>query len=542
MTPGCNPNQGPASFTPSQGLGGTHHQLRRVCSAPQVRTVYSDITRLVDPETTFLQPEGRGETRLMQDVPGRQVECKSSAFFLNETPLKTQSMSSTAGKGSLIDHGDKRFPGEEEESQDSPSDLTSLHDTVSSFDRSTHSQPPVSSDSVTAQEKEDSPVFASNPKYHVPSGALSFRQFYFRSTVVKGPRPGQWYEASNDHSNLRFLRKARYLEKLAKDYDLDSVTCPSTVDPFVATCAWANDQPEIRSERSSHTDMLSTFSDAEEDTASIGGRHRATNRQEEQMTPSVGTADDISHTAYQYSNHKTDSALLNKGKIRTDTAALRRFPKLGFSWYAIKHSFIGSMFRLPKSISGPLSRMRKYSRQGVDGTCPGSLTEACISLSEASLVPPSVSSQHHQAYCQHGTTEDQRTGDHSGFRDKNRSATPQTESELGLEQAMPGPSAGDARNATPGGSSTAVTLDPPVQAASGLDEGPPHATRSSTPVDPALHERRKTRASLYRATITATRVSQCCRYCGSCFYQFLTRAEEERGSRVSTFIRLSEVG
>ena len=392
--------------------------------------VSSGAPQRVSSEGTGLEAKGESRNRSTGVLPYGKVQSKRSMFSLNYVRLDAKAVENMPGVSetdSLRCHVIAKETGEEKESQDFPIDSTSLQESTSSCQSSANLQDSVSDNSMNRREMEDSITL-----FDVPPGAISFRHFYFRPIVIKGSKPGEWLKASNVHSNIRFLRNARYLEKLVKDYDLSSVLCHSSnLASQQAAASFHGDPHQSVSKISSPREMTSRLSYAEKDGVSLDERQITYLDKGKPFTPASIMGEDTSHATYLYTSNATGAALLNKGKRKTEAALLRRFPKLASAWSSVKGSFIGSLFRLPRRMSSSLTRKNKVSKQDIELAGPSSVTEVCVSLSEASLLQPSLSSQQYggrQGYL--SAIDGHSTNGHSVFGDRNRSAAePQAKEE-----------------------------------------------------------------------------------------------------------------
>ncbi|KAK3735764.1 hypothetical protein RRG08_036812 [Elysia crispata] len=273
--------------------------------------------------------------------------------------------------------------------------------------------------SMLSQKEEESNVFKSIPTFgHIPR-TVSFRHFYFRPMIIKGPKPGQWHRVSNVYSNVRFLRKARYLEKLVKDYDLDTMI-PSPRPASCLSSELGRDGEERSSgELASREGKASNVSVADRDGVCLCEKYCSLLYQEKPLESISATGEDTSPTKYHCTSNATGRALLDKRKRKSEA---RRFSKLASVWPGIKCSFLGSLIRRISSLSG-----RGRKEKNLESSCAGqsSVSEACMSLSAASLVQPTRSDPQGQApSCCGELDTDSVHAAHSKstLRDQNRSA------------------------------------------------------------------------------------------------------------------------
>ena len=245
--------------------------------------------------------------------------------------------------------------------------------------------------SMLSQKGEESNVFKSKPTFgHIPR-TVSFRHFYFRPMIIKGPKPGQWYRVSNVYSNVRFLRKARYLEKLVKDYDLDTMISSPTPASCMSSELGRDGEERSSGELASREGKASNVSVADRDGVCLCEKYCSLLYQEKPLESISATGEDTSPTKYHCTSNATGRALLDERKRKSEA---RRFSKLASVWPGIKYSFLGSLIRRISSLSG-----RGRKEKNLESSCAGqsSVSEACMSLSAASLVQLTRSDLHVQA-------------------------------------------------------------------------------------------------------------------------------------------------
>ena len=319
----------------------------------------------------------------------------------------------------LIEHGNQEDQLSEDGTLFCLSDSDSFQDETSNEPSDSSLLTSCTERSMISQKGEESNVFKSKPTFGHNPRTVSFRHFYYRPMIIKGPKPGEWYRVSNVHSNVRFLRKARYLEKLVKDYDLDTMI-PSPRPASCLSSELGRDGEERSSgELASREGKASNVSVADRDGVCLCEKYCSLLYQEKPLESISATGEDTSPTTYPCTSNATGNALLDKRKRKSEA---RRFSKLASVWPGIKHSFLGSLIRRISSLSG-----RGRKEQNLESSCASqsSVSETCMSLSEASLVQPTRSDLHVQApSCCGELDTDPIHAAHSKstLRDQNRSA------------------------------------------------------------------------------------------------------------------------
>ncbi|GFO05629.1 hypothetical protein PoB_003213400 [Plakobranchus ocellatus] len=214
------------------------------------------------------------------------------------------------------------------------------------------------------------------PYFAVSQAFTSFQEYYFRPVVIKGSKNGQWQKASKVHENVKFLRNSRYLEKLVKDYELDTFLYPHSVqmpDPG------GEGRPGSVTEGVGCEDLAFNFSDAEEDTENVGDNAFKTAKLNKQLISTKTIRDhDQPKTELVCEAVNTDRQI--GGQDESGHFLGRQLQKFWSFLTAMKQCFLCSMVFFWKLLSHPCACMCKSTTRKGRGTG--------ASISDTSTPPP----------------------------------------------------------------------------------------------------------------------------------------------------------
>ncbi|RUS78425.1 hypothetical protein EGW08_013799 [Elysia chlorotica] len=265
------------------------------------------------------------------------------------------------------------------------------------------------------QEGEGRGVLSSNPTFYNNPTSVSFRHFYFRPIVIEGSKPGHWCKATNVHSNVRFLRNARYLEKLAKDYHLDTM---------ISSCV----RPALNSDSRQHssTDLA--------DHEKINSKSQSAHMEmcsflENQEKQFFSSSCEGTHTiACPCTRRTTGRFSLDKRKRKYEASLSRRFPKLASVWNSLKNNFPCSVVR---RVLGHQTCVREDFT--TDANAQSSASDTDVSSGETPLLTSSRSDQQSQAkVCLSELSSDctKLVSRKRRFNDRNQSSQPSVKPSL----------------------------------------------------------------------------------------------------------------